>query len=65
MAEWEGFTEEDLRKFQSNSHSANISRPKIVKPVSKKKATIPSGSARPKQQPVSTFDCFVTFSILQ
>ena len=38
MADWKGFTDEDLRKLQSSNHPKHkVSQPKIVKPVSKKR----------------------------
>ena len=55
MAEWEGFTEEDLKRFQSGGHPVTkASRPKILKPISKKNSFASSaGSTKRNQQSVS------------
>ena len=57
MAEWEGFTEDELKRIQSSNqtNSSLKSKPKIAKPVNRKNPN--QGSRRlnaGKQQIVST-----------
>ena len=55
MAAWEGFTDAELQKIQNSGvHSANLkskntsSKPKIVKPVFRKKNNVVSASTKGK-----------------